>query len=89
VFWGSAAIAYLWGDFVHDGDKDVWSLPKAMKAKYGEQPIPRMGIYEVCGVGYPSLYAMTSGAIILAFYLFGWIIPISFVGFCGYGFFYV
>lgn len=30
VFWGSALIAYIYGSYLHDGDKKIWSLPRQL-----------------------------------------------------------
>ena len=81
VFYGSAIVAYIYGAYLHDGDKEIWSLPKAIRKTNVFYYEPLMEFRKkdntifCAGFVFPMGYAMASSIVVTITSLTGMLIP--------------
>ncbi|MEO9497704.1 MAG: hypothetical protein ABJG42_24735 [Vibrio splendidus] len=63
VFYGSLLIAYIYGSYLHDGDKKIWSLPSQIASHRSWMNWGDGGLFSTIlasGFFYPTLYCAAS-----------------------------
>lgn len=64
VFYGSLAVSWIYGSYLHDGDKKIWSLPHAIVKKMTwmnfDDEYPLLGPILIAGVIFPAFYVVLS-----------------------------
>lgn len=80
VFWGSALISYIVGDYLNDGDVEVWSLPKQLAEKLDEEE-GRVLVFQ--GILLPVICAVLASVVVSASIGIGWVVPWFFASILG------
>jgi len=78
VFYGSALIAYIYGAYLHDGDKEIWSLPKMVTDNDASwTTVDAFGVFGLC---MPFTYGLLSVMLVKITEITGMLIPYIILG---------
>lgn len=80
VFWGSTLISYIVGDYLNDGDVEVWSLPKQIDKSWDWCVL---SIYGGMGLIFPTIFLVGSSHLIAFTKTSGWAVPWFFASILG------